>query len=140
MPRRSTDPELARRVKAALELLSSGAGSAHSAAILASRYGVSLRTARRYVAAASFDLVEFCTPAELDRQAMLSLHRLDLVAGKCMESGTPEDLNMAIRATKAHASALAALRRAISVPAGTRFRLPTQADVPGLNDSDPLPF
>ena len=145
MADRSSDSERAAREAAALQLLSTGSGSAYAAALLAARYGVSLRQARRYVAAASFDLCDPATPAELDRQGMLSLHRLDLIAGRAMESGTPEDLALAIRATKAHSAALAQFRRAITAPS-TRFRLPTSRDSQDLPDEPPdqaeldLPF
>jgi len=122
MPRkRSTDSETAARVAAAAELLAAGTGSALTAQLLSERFGVSLRQARRYVAAGSFDVVESATPAELDRQAMLSVYRLDLIAGRAMAAG---DESTAIRATKAHAAALAQFRRAITAPV-TRFRLPT---------------
>ena len=124
MAPRSSDAELAGRVADALALLSAGAGSAFAAATLAERYGVSLRQARRYVAGASFELCDPATPAELDRQAMLSLHRLDLIAGRAMAAG---DDGTAVRATRAHAAALAQFRRAITAPV-TRFRLPTSAD------------
>ena len=134
---RSTDKERANREAAALELLSSGAGSAYAALQLAERYGVSQRQARRYVAAASFQLCDAATPAELDRQAMLSLHRLDLIAGRAMQA---EDHTLAIQATRAHSVALAQFRKALEPGRQTRFRLPTQADAPGRNDSYPLPF
>jgi hypothetical protein len=139
MADRSSDKERAAREAAALQLLSTGSGSAYAAALLAERYGVSLRQGRRYVAAASFDLCDPATPAELDRQGMLSLYRLDLIAGRAMESGTPEDLALAIRATKAHSSALAQFRRAITAPAGSRFRLPTSRASPDLPDDPPEP-
>lgn len=119
--RRATDAESAQRIAEALELLAGGAGSAFTAATLAERHGVSLRQARRYVAAASFDLADPATPAELDRQAMVSLYRLDLIAGRAMAAG---DDGMAVRATRAHSAALAQYRRAITAPV-TRFRLPT---------------
>jgi len=119
--KRSTDSEAAARIAAAAELLAAGTGSALTAQLLAERYGVSLRQARRYVAAGSFDVVDSATPAELDRQAMLSVYRLDLIAGRAMAAG---DESTAIRATKAHAAALAQFRRAITAPV-TRFRLPT---------------
>lgn len=131
---RATDKQRAEREAAALQLLSSGAGSAHTAQLLAERYGVSLRTARRYVAAASFMLCDPATPAELDRQAILSLHRLDSIAGRAMLA---EDHTLAIQATKAHSMALSAFRRAITAPV-TRFRLPTQTDSPVLDDSIPF--
>jgi hypothetical protein len=133
---RSSDAELRKRELDALELLASGAGSAFSAQTLAERYGVSLRQARRYVAAASFELVDPATPAELDRLAMLSLHRLDLVAGRAMAAG---DEATAIRATRAHAAALAQFRRAITAPV-TRFRLPDSRVAPLGGDSAGLPF
>jgi hypothetical protein len=131
MAPRSSDAELAGRVADALALLSAGAGSAFAAATLAERYGVSLRQARRYVAGASFELCDPATPAELDRQAMLSLHRLDLIAGRAMAAG---DDGTAVRATRAHAAALAQFRRAITAPV-TRFRLPTSADCAPARDS-----
>lgn len=124
MGARSSDAQYAARVADALELLNTGAGSAFAAAVLAERYGVSLRQARRYVAGASYELCDPATPAELDRQEMLSLHRLDLIAGRAMAAG---DDATAIRATRAHAAAIAQFRRAITAPV-TRFRLPTSAD------------
>jgi hypothetical protein len=133
---RSSDAELRKRELDALELLASGVGSAFSAQTLAERYGVSLRQARRYVATASFELVDPATPAELDRLAMLSLHRLDLVAGRAMAAG---DEATAIRATRAHAAALAQFRRAITAPV-TRFRLPDSRAAPLGGDSAGLPF
>jgi hypothetical protein len=139
MADRSSDAERASREAAALQLLSTGSGSAYAASLLADRYGVSLRQGRRYVAAASFDLCDPATPAELDRQGMLSLHRLDLIAGRAMESGSPEDLALAIRATKAHASALAQFRRALEPGRQTRFRLPTDRTSPDLPDDPPDP-
>ena len=137
MAERASDRERARREAEALELLSSGAGSAHTAQILADRHGVSLRQARRYVQAASFQLCDPATPAELDRQAMLSLHRLDTIAGRAMLA---KDHTLAIQATKAHSLALAQFRKALEPGRQTRFRLPTQAGAPGLNDSASLPF
>jgi hypothetical protein len=139
MADRSTDRERARRESEALELLSSGAGSAYAALQLAERYGVSQRQARRYVAAASFDLIGEVTPHSLDMSAGLALHRLDLIAGRAMESGTPEDLALAIRATKAHASALAQFRRAIEPGRQTRFRLPISRPSPDIPDDPPEP-
>jgi hypothetical protein len=133
MGERATDAQRAARERDALELLSSGAGSAFAAATLAERYGVSLRQARRYVAAASFELCDPATPHELDRQAMLSLHRLDLIAGRAMAAG---DEALAVRATRAHAAALAQFRRAITAPA-VRFRLPTTQAPPGAQEPVP---
>ena len=122
MAARSTDRDRAKREAKALELLRSGAGSAYAADRLADLYGVSLRQARRYVSAASFELVDPATPCSLDSQAMLSLYRLDLIAGRAMAEGEPE---LAIKATRAHSAALAQFRRAITAPV-TRFRLPSQ--------------
>lgn len=122
---RATDAEVARREAEALEMLNNGAGTAYTANALAQKYKVTLRQARRYVSAASFELCDAATPHELDRQAMLSLHRLDLIAGQAMTEG---DRDLAIKATRAHSAALAQFRRAIMAPA-TRFRMPTQADL-----------
>jgi hypothetical protein len=131
---RATDKERRDREHHALQLLSEGHGSASAALQVSEAYGVSLRQARRYVQAASFDLCEVCTPAELDRQGMLSLYRLDLIAGRAIES----DPDLAVRATRAHAAALAQFRRAITAPAGSRFRLPDTTPPPA--DPDDLPF
>lgn len=119
--KRSSDAEQAQRVAAALELLATGAGTAFTAQTLADRYGVSLRQARRYVNAASFEVCDPATPAELDRQMMLNLHRLELIAGRAMAAG---DEATAIRASRAYGSVMAQFRRAITAPV-TRFRLPT---------------
>jgi predicted DNA-binding transcriptional regulator YafY len=119
MADRSTEAELSDREAAALELLASGTGTAIAAQQIAERYGVSLRTAQRSVRVAAFELVEPLTGHELDTQAMLSLYRLELLAGRHIES----DPGLSIRATKAHASALAALRRAIESAAPKRLKL-----------------
>jgi hypothetical protein len=55
---------------------------------------------------------------------MLSLHRLDLIAGRAMVA---DDHTLAIQATKAGCVALAQFRKAITAPA-VRFRLASQAD------------
>jgi hypothetical protein len=102
---------------------------------LASRYGVSLRQARRYVSAAAFDLTGPLNPAALDSMAMITLHRLDLLAGQAMAEG---DHGMAVRASRAHAAALAQFRKAITAPV-TRFRLPPSGPPP-LESDKPLPF
>jgi len=132
---RATDAERVKREADALELLAAGMGTAYSAQILSERYGVSLRTARRYVAAAAFDLTGPLNPATLDSMAMVTLHRLDLLAGQAVAEG---DNGMAVRASRAHAAALAQFRKAITAPA-TRFRLPPTGPPPPEPD-DPLPF
>lgn len=128
---RATDAERVKREADALELLAAGVGSAFAVQTLASRYGVSLRQARRYVAAAAFDLTGPLNPATLDSMAMLTMHRLDLISGKAMAEG---DHGLAVRASRAHAAALAQFRRAITAPV-TRFRLPPTTAPP-----DDLPF
>lgn len=135
--RRASDAERLAREAAALELLAAGAGSALAAQTLAERYGVSLRQARRYVAAAALDLCDPATPHALDCAAMLSLHRLELIAGRAAMAG---DDATAIRAGRAHAAALAQFRRAITAPA-TRFRLPptTRLGAPAPGDDSPEP-
>ena len=123
---RATDKEQALRVSAALALLNDGKGSAYAAALLSSEFGVSLRQARRYVNMASLELCEDLNPVELDQLASLSLHRLELIAGQSIAAG---DTKLAITATKAHLSAVAQLRRAISAPL-TKFRLSTKYTQP----------
>jgi len=126
MANRATDRELAERVGAALEMLNDGKGSAYAAALIAAEYSVSLRQARRYVNLAALELCNDLNPNELDSLATISLHRLELIAGKAIESG---ENALAISATKAHLSAVAQLRRAISAPM-TKFRLSTAYTAP----------
>lgn len=137
MTGRASDRELQDRIAAALELLRAGYGSALTASELAGRFGVSLRTARRYVSAASWELCDTATPLELDRQAMLTLHRLDLIAGRALQLG---DDDLAVKASRAQATALAQFRRAIEAR-GTRYRLPPSRAVapPGDPPAD-CPF
>ena len=134
MADRATDRQRASREAEALALLSSGAGSAYAAQVLAERHGVSLRQGRRYVAAVAADLTGSLTPHALDQMALLSLHRLDLVAGRAMAA---DDHALAVSATKAHCAALAQMRKALQAPA-VRFRLPSQAGA--MLPDDPLPF
>jgi hypothetical protein len=136
MPDRASDAEVSRRIAAALELLATGAGSAFTAQTIAARFGVSLRTARRYTSAATLDIVADCNPAELDKQAMLAIYRLDLIGGKAVASG---DDQLAIRATRALAVSVAQMRKAITAPA-VRFRLKDQRPPPDTPDTDNLPF
>jgi hypothetical protein len=140
MANRAGDAELRARELAALELLSQGAGSAYAAAEMAARYGCSLRQARRYVSVAALELCGPLTPAALDSMAALTLHRLDAIAGRAAIDGETET---AIKASRAHATALAQFRRAITAPAGTRFRLPDKRAGPvetDPNDPEELPF
>ena len=126
---RCSNAELAEREGAALQLLAAGTGSALTAATLAERFGVSLRQARRYVRVASFDLLEPLTPAELDCQAAADLYRLDLIAGRAISAG--ED-GLAIRATSAHARAVAQFRKAVEPAGPQRLRLRTSRTRPEL--------
>ena len=71
------------------------------------------------------------TPSALDTAAALTLHRLDLIAGRAVGV----DDGLAIKASRAHAAALAQFRRAITAPAGSRFRLPDKRGGP-----EELPF
>ena len=130
---RATDSELRRREAAALELLAAGAGTALAAQTLSERYGVSLRTARRYIAAARLELTEPLTPHELDAMAMVTLHRLELLAGQATMEG---DKVTAIRASRALATAVAQMRKAVTAPV-TRFRLPATG---AYGAADPPPF
>lgn len=131
---RATEAELADREAAALELLASGTGTAIASQLIAERYGVSLRTAQRSVRVAALELCsEPATGHALDCQAALGLYRLDLIAGRAMMENDPA---LAIRATKAHASALASLRRAVESAAPKRLRLRHQR----TSAAEDLPF
>lgn len=129
---RATEAELTDREAAALELLASGTGTAIASQLIAERYGVSLRTAQRSVRVAAFELVPSLSGLELDCQAALSLYRLELLAGRYVDS----DPALSIRATKAHAAALAQLRRAIESAAPKRLRLRHQR----TSAAEDLPF
>ena len=94
MADRASDRQRASREAEALALLSSGAGSAYAAQVLADRHGVSLRQGRRYVAAVAADLTGSLTPHALDQMALLSLHRLDLVAGRAMAVVKVRDMGL----------------------------------------------
>ena len=126
---RCTAAELAEREGAALELLAAGTGSALTAATLSERFGVSLRQARRYVRMASFELHEPLTTAELDCQAAADLYRLDLIAGRALTAG--EDA-LSIRATSAHARAVAQFRKAVEPAGPQRLRLRTSRTRPEI--------
>ena len=126
---RCSNAELAEREGAALQLLAAGTGSALTAATLSERFDVSLRQARRYVRVASFELLEPLTPAELDCQAAADLYRLDLIAGRALTAG--ED-GLAIRATSAHARAVAQFRKAIEPAGPQRVRLRTSRTRPQI--------
>jgi hypothetical protein len=135
---RATDAERVKREAEALELLAAGYGSAFTAAELSRRHGVSHRQARRYVAAAAFELCDpVLSPHSLDSAAMLTLHRLDMIAGQAMAGDDP-DHDLAVKASRAHAAALAQFRRAISAPV-TRFRLPPTVPPPDPED-ETIPF
>ena len=125
MANRATDRELAERVGAALAMLNDGKGSAYAAALLSSEYSISLRQARRYVNLAALELCNDLNPSELDSLATISLHRLELIAGKAISSG---ENALAISATRAHLSAIASLRKALNVP--IRFRLSDRYTAP----------
>ena len=126
---RCTAAELAEREGAALQLLAAGTGSALTAATLSERFGVSLRQARRYVRMASFELLEPLTTAELDCQAAADLYRLDLIAGRALTAG--EDA-LSIKATAAHARAVAQFRKAVEPAGPQRLRLRTARTRPEI--------
>ena len=107
---RASDREAADREAEALAMLANGAGTAYAAQQLATAHGLSLRQARRYVRLAALELCEPATALELDVQASIGLHRLELIAGRAMEAG---DDGTAIRATRAHSASLAQFRKAI---------------------------
>ena len=141
MADRATDREAADRQAEALAVLANGFGTAYAAQKLATDRGISLRQARRYVRLAALELCEPTTAAELDLQAAVGLHRLELIAGRAMESG---DDGTAIRATRAHAAALASFRKAIEGGKPRRLHIRGRSNPPPpdemLPDDAVLPF
>ena len=131
MVNRSDSLEMTDRQLQALQLLRQGAGTALTAEILATKHNVSLRQARRYVSVAALELVGEMTPHSLDVEAGTVLHRLGSIAGNAM---LEQDTDLAIKATKAQAQALAQFRRAITAPA-TRFRF---NEVPATESDSPF--
>ena len=126
---RCTDAALSDREAAALELLAAGSGTALAAQVLAERFGVSLRQARRYVQVAALELFEPLTPFALDQQAAADLFRLGMIAGRAAVAG---DDALAIKATAAHARALTQFRRATDPVPLRRLRLRTARTRPEI--------
>ena len=138
---RATDQEAIDREAEALAMLANGAGTAYAAQQLAMAHGLSLRQARRYVRLAALELCEPATALELDTQAMVGLHRLELIAGRAMESG---DDGTAIRATRAHSASLAQFRKAVEGGKPRRIHLKGRTNPVPPDEQQPedttLPF
>jgi hypothetical protein len=138
---RATDQEAIDREAEALAMLANGAGTAYAAQQLATAHGLSLRQARRYVRLAALELCEPATALELDTQAMVGLHRLELIAGRAMESG---DDGTAIRATRAHSASLTQFRKAVEGGKPRRIHLRGRSNPVPPDEQQPddttLPF
>ena len=126
---RATDAEVAEREAAALELLQAGTGTALSAQLIADRFDVSLRQARRYVRVAAFEALEPLTAVTLDCEVAIDLQRLDMITGRALAAG---DEALAIKAMTARARAVAQFRRVLEPAAPRRVRLRTARTRPEI--------
>ena len=95
----ATNDEIKQREEQALELLIQGYSPASIARKLASKHDVSLRNARRYVAAAKLDYFDApMTRNELEFGLHLQIERLELIADAAKEAGEPKQEIAAIKA------------------------------------------
>lgn len=101
---RSTNEEMESQISKAVELLSNGVSRASAARSMQKTYGVSLRTAQRWVRAA---LLELCD-AGLGETEMLyslnyNLHRLEVISDQLINEG---ESKAAVSAIKSHSDIL----------------------------------
>ena len=111
---RSNAADLQRRIDAAALLLADGVPRTAAVTQLAERYGVDLRTARRYVAGGAQQLVVEIGTADLQASLAETVERLRRLAYQAEQQG---NLNAAVGAEKAAAATLVAIHRADVVAA-----------------------
>lgn len=109
MADRSSKAEVQRRTDAAAALLASGHPRTAVVTLLAERYRVDRRTARRYVADAAALIADEIGAADLTAAMAESVERLNRLAHLAESRG---NLNAAVGAAKAAAGTLAAIYRA----------------------------
>jgi predicted DNA-binding transcriptional regulator YafY len=107
--------ELDSRSEAAAVLLASGAPRTAAVSTLAAQFGVSRRTAQRYVDAGARQLAAETGAPALDALLAESIERLKRLAHTCEARG---NLSAAVGAEKAAAGAVMALARLESVAIG----------------------
>ena len=84
---RCTDLELELRIAEAVALLDQGLGTAYPAKVLADRYGVTLRQARKYVNAAFFEWAGTLSRDRVDREQLNCLMISENLLRQAIESG-----------------------------------------------------
>lgn len=109
MPNRSSGADLRRRVELAAKLLADGMPRTAAVTQLAERFGVDRRTARRYVADGAAVLAEEIGQPDLQAAMAETVERLRRLAFLAEREG---NINAAVGAEKAAASALVSLYRA----------------------------
>jgi hypothetical protein len=108
MNSRSNATELERREEAAALLLANGTPRTAAVTVLAERYGVNRRTARRYISAGAQLLAAEVGTADLNALLSESIERLRRLAYAAETAG---NLSAAVGAEKAAAGAVMALSR-----------------------------
>ncbi|MEN9859564.1 MAG: hypothetical protein RLZZ515_46 [Cyanobacteriota bacterium] len=108
MAERPNAVELERRNEAAALLLANGTPRTAAVTVLAERYGVNRRTARRYVAAGALLLAEEVGTTDLNAMLAESIERLRRLAYAAETAG---NLSAAVGAEKAATGAVVALSR-----------------------------
>jgi hypothetical protein len=124
---RCSDVELAERQAAAGELLCQGYSTSAASRILADRFGVSVRQARRYTRVAALERCGDSDPAELDIAILLIAENMADDAMAARESG---DRKTAAQIEKARAAVLTQFRKAVAPVKPTRIRLPNARTKP----------
>ena len=105
---RATDSELERRNEAAALLLANGTPRTAAVTVMAERYGINRRTARRYVAAGAQLIAAEVGTADLNAMLAESIERLRRLAYAAETAG---NLSAAVGAEKAATGAVVALSR-----------------------------
>jgi hypothetical protein len=124
---RCTDAELAERQAAAGDLLCRGFSTSAASRIVADRFGVSLRQARRYTRIAALERCSDSDSTELDLAILLIAENMAEDAMAARESG---DRKAAAQIDKARAAVLTQFRKAVAPVKPQRIRLPTARTKP----------
>ena len=116
MAARSTRAELTGRTEAAARLLAEGVPRPEAVSVLATRFSVDRKTARRYVAAGAELIAEEAEPLDLLRDLAESRYRLQNIAAQARKDGT---LSAAIQAERTISHQLTQIYRTDNAAAAT---------------------
>ena len=116
MAARSTRAELTGRTEAAARLLADGVPRPEAVSVLATRFSVDRKTARRYVAAGAELIAEEAEPLDLLRDLADSRYRLQSIAAQARTEG---NLSAAIQAERTISLQLTQIYRTDNVAAAT---------------------